>query len=100
MTAETQGLRCQVCGSVLEDGFLSYCSGAVWHRKKPRGLGRLFSSAFWTGKPVFGTFLSSPIVSSVPAYRCSSCCSVLIPCAQPERVRMPHAESIRCTTPS
>ncbi len=100
MTAETERLLCQVCGSVLEKGYLSYGSGAVWHREEPRGLGRLFLRAFWSGEPVFGSLLCSPVVSSVPAFRCSSCCSVLIPCAQPERVRMPRAESIRCTTPS
>jgi hypothetical protein len=98
MTAETERLLCQVCGSVLEKGYLSYGSGAVWHRKEPRGLGRLFLPAFWSGEPVFGSLLCSPVVSSVPAFRCSSCCSVLILSAQPGRVSAPHRESSPCLT--
>ena len=100
MTAETERLKCPCCGAVLEDGFLSYSSGAVWHRVKPRWLGRLFLSAFATGEPVFGSFLTSPIVSSVPAYRCSRCHGVVIPSAQPEKVTMPQGESMHCPTPS
>jgi hypothetical protein len=71
--------RCPICGERYQDGFLSYCSGSVWHPKKPSGLGRIFMSAFPTGQRVFGSFLCSPFVSSVSAQRCPNCSSVLIP---------------------
>lgn len=83
MTNETGALICPVCGSELEEGFLSYCSGSVWHREKPRGLGRFFWSAFSSGARVFGSIASYPTVSSVSASRCSDCSSVVIPCARP-----------------
>jgi hypothetical protein len=70
---------CSLCGTALEEGFLSYCSGAIWHRTKPRGWRRAFWSAYSSGERVFGSFASSPVVSSVPAFRCPSCAAVVIP---------------------
>jgi hypothetical protein len=70
---------CPLCGTALEEGFLSYGSGAVWHRTKPRGWRRLFWDAYTSGEPVFGSMASSPIVSSVPAFRCPSCTAVVTP---------------------
>jgi hypothetical protein len=70
---------CSLCGTALEDGFLSYASGAVWHRTKPRGWRRMFWSAYTSGEIVFGSVVSSPVVSSVPALRCPSCAAVIIP---------------------
>ena len=74
---------CSFCGTALEEGFLSYCSGTIWHRKRPQGWGRMFTSAFSTGERVFGSLISSPIVSSVPALRCPSCAAVMIPGERP-----------------
>jgi hypothetical protein len=70
---------CLFCGTALEEGFLSYGSGAVWHRTKPRGWGRAFWSAYTSGERVFGSIASSPVVSSVPAFRCPSCTAIVIP---------------------
>lgn len=70
---------CPGCGVSLEEGFLSYCSGAIWHPEKPRGWRRLFWHAFPSGKRVFGSVFSSPIVFSVAAARCPSCGAVVIP---------------------
>ena len=78
MTNERGPLICPVCGSELERGFVSYCSGSIWHREKPQGLGRLFWNAFSSGARVFGSFASYPTVSSIRASRCSGCSSVLI----------------------
>ena len=80
MVEESNGLVCPSCNSIMEDGYLSYASGAVWHNKKPKGLGRMFWSAFSSGEPIYGSFLSMPIVSSVVAQRCPNCsCVVVIP---------------------
>ena len=72
-------VTCPACGKTLDEGFLSYCSGAVWHRRRPTGLQRPFWSAFSSGEPVFGSLLSSPVVSSVSSYRCPECHTVVIP---------------------
>jgi hypothetical protein len=79
MTEYQNSYSCSLCGTALEEGFLSYSSGAIWHRTKPRGWRRAFWSAYSSGEHVFGSFASSPIVSSVPAFRCPSCAAVLIP---------------------
>jgi len=78
MIEESNGLACPSCNAIMKDGYLSYGSGAVWHSKKPEGLGRLFWSAFSSGVPVYGSLLSSPIVSSVAAWRCPNCSCVLV----------------------
>ena len=70
---------CPECGATLETGYLSYCTGAVWHQKKPVGLARMFWSAFYNGKRVFGGIASMPYVSSVTASRCPDCSCVVIP---------------------
>ena len=69
---------CPMCGTELEEGYLSYCSGAVWHRERPSGLSRMFWSAFLTGERVYGGVLSNPVVSSVSALRCPDCSSVMV----------------------
>ena len=69
---------CSMCGAELEEGYLSYSSGAVWHREKPTGLRRMFWSAFLSGEKVYGGMASNPIVSSVSALRCPSCSSVVV----------------------
>lgn len=83
MTTSREGVICPICGSELEDGFLSYGSGTVWHGEKPKGLGRFFLSAYSTGERVFGSIASYPYVFSVPGARCSECHTVLIPGARP-----------------
>jgi hypothetical protein len=70
---------CSLCGTAMEEGFISYCTGAIWHREKPRGWRRAFWSAYASGERVFGSPLSSPVVSSTPAFRCPGCAAVLIP---------------------
>jgi hypothetical protein len=79
MTESQDSYLCSLCGTALEEGFLSYCSGAVWHRTKPRGWRRAFWRAYSAGERVFGSWASYPAVSSVPAFRCPSCAAVLIP---------------------
>jgi hypothetical protein len=79
MTEHERPSSCSLCGAALEEGFLSYCSGAVWQRTQPRGWRRAFWSAFSSGELVFGSLLSKPYVSSVPALRCPSCAAVVIP---------------------
>jgi hypothetical protein len=79
MTDRQSLSSCSFCGTALEEGFLSYGSGAIWHRTKPQGWRRAFWSAYASGKRVFGSVISSPIVSSVPAFRCPSCNAVVIP---------------------
>jgi len=79
MTGDQSPNLCSLCGTALEEGFLSYGSGAVWHRTRPRGWRRLFWDAYTSGEPVFGSMASSPVVSSVPAFRCPNCAAVVIP---------------------
>jgi hypothetical protein len=78
MIEVTNGMVCPSCESIMKEGYLSYCSGAVWHDKKPKGLGRLFWSAFSSGVPVYGSFLSSLTVSSVAAWRCPNCSCITV----------------------
>ena len=78
MPDEEEPLICPMCASEFENGFVSYCSGTVWHHKKPSGLGRVFWSAFRTGTRVFGSIASYPYVSSVSAARCPRCSSVVV----------------------
>lgn len=79
MTEEQSLKQCPACSSALEEGFISYCSGAIWHRTKPRGWQRVFWNAFPSGERVFGSAASYPVVSSVPSFRCPSCAAVVIP---------------------
>jgi hypothetical protein len=79
MTDHQNRNLCSFCGTALQEGFLSYCSGAVWHRTKPRGWRRMFWNAFSSGERVFGSLVSSPLVLSVPALRCPDCAAVVIP---------------------
>jgi len=79
MTEDQSQLSCPFCGTGLEEGFISYGSGAIWHHTKPRGWRRAFWSAYLSGERVFGSVISSPVVSSVPAYRCPNCGAFVIP---------------------
>lgn len=79
MTEYQSQLSCSFCGTDLEEGFISYGSGAIWHHTKPQGWQRAFWSAYMSGERVFGSFVSSPVISSVPALRCPSCAAVVIP---------------------
>ena len=79
MTRHQDLEHCPACGTEVEEGFVSYCSGAIWHRTKPSGWQRVFWSAFPSGERVFGSAASYPVVSSVPALRCPSCAAVVIP---------------------
>jgi hypothetical protein len=72
------GTICSMCGAELEEGYLSYCTGAVRHREQPTGLRRMFWSAFPTGERVYGSWASNPVVSSIPALRCPGCSSVVV----------------------
>lgn len=71
-------ITCPECGAVLEEGYLSSCSGSVWHPARPRGWKRVVWSAFSTGRRVFGNQSRLPLVSSVPASRCAACGTVVI----------------------
>lgn len=79
MTGIQSQLSCLFCGTGLEQGFISYVSGAIWHPNKPQGWRRAFWSAYMSGERVFGSFISSPVVSSEPALRCPGCAAVVIP---------------------
>lgn len=86
MIKDSKGVVCPSCDSEMENGYLSYCSGAVWHREKPKGLRRLFWSAISGGEPVYGSLLFSlPVVSSVDAWRCPKCSCVLVSAQQTDR---------------
>jgi hypothetical protein len=76
---KNESLICPLCGAALESGFVSYCSGAIWHREEPTGMSRMFWSAFPTGERVYGGVASYPFVSSVPGLRCSECSGVVVP---------------------
>ena len=66
-----QGLNLSsLYGMALDEGFLSYCTGAIWRR--------MLWSAYSSGERIFGSLASSPVVSSVPAFRCSSWAVVVI----------------------
>lgn len=71
-------VSCPKCGLALEEGALCYTSGARWHREAPRGIERAFWLAFAAGERVYGSLLSSPVVSSVPASRCRLCGTVVV----------------------
>jgi hypothetical protein len=78
MTEKKSDMECPASGRPLDEGFVSCCSGAVWHPTKPRGWQRAFWSAYSSGSPVFGSLLSYPVVSSVRAEHCAGCGAVVI----------------------
>ncbi|MFQ5857010.1 MAG: PF20097 family protein [Anaerolineae bacterium] len=76
---------CPECGSALEDGFLGYGSGLLWHEHKLRGWRRIFLYAVPTGHFVLGSIASSPFITSVPARKCTACGTVVLPRTANER---------------
>lgn len=83
----TQGItkRCPECGSALENGFLSYGSGLLWHEHKLRGWRRVFIYAMATGHFVVGNWASSGLMASKPARKCAICGTVVLPRAANQR---------------
>jgi hypothetical protein len=78
MTTANMGV-CPECGSQLEDGFIGYASGLLWHKRQPSGWQRLFPFALTTGRFVIGNWASTPWVRLKTARRCVACGTLVLP---------------------
>ncbi len=76
---ETSNVKCPECKVELEAGYVSFGSGLVWHKTELRGYKRLFFHAFATGQSIVGTWMSSGLMSSIPASRCNACGTIIMP---------------------
>ncbi|MHC4116042.1 MAG: PF20097 family protein [Planctomycetota bacterium] len=76
-------IECPQCSAELAAGYVSFGSGLLWHKTRLRGYKRIFFHAFATGEPIAGTWMSSGLMSSVPAMRCNSCGAVVLPHVAP-----------------
>lgn len=69
---------CPSCGATLEDGFIGYASGILWHGEEPMGWRRLFPFVLAAGRFVVGNWASTPWVRCREAQRCCRCGTVVI----------------------
>ena len=76
---DTANIKCPECKAEPEAGYVSFGSGLVWHKTELRGFRRIFFHAFATGAPIVGTWMSSGLMSSVPAMRCNACGTIVMP---------------------
>jgi predicted RNA-binding Zn-ribbon protein involved in translation (DUF1610 family) len=78
MTNETLH-PCPECGAELENGYLGYGSGLLWHRIRLSGPARIGFVAIPTGQYIVGNWRASGFVSQVPARKCPKCGTVVLP---------------------
>ena len=70
---------CPECGSRLEDGFIGYASGILWHEQELHGWRRAFPFALAEGRFVVGNWPSTPWFRSRTARRCPACGTLVLP---------------------
>ena len=77
--AETQKALCPECGATLEDGFIGYFSGIMWHDEDPQGLQRIFPFVLSAGRFIFSNAMSTPWIRSRKARKCPGCGTLVVP---------------------
>ena len=76
---DTPETHCPECGATLDDGFISYFSGIMWHEKKPIGWRRLFPFVCSAGHFIFGNAASAPWTRSREAQKYRDCETLVVP---------------------
>jgi ribosomal protein S27AE len=76
--AEVRTRQCPECGTGLEDGFLGYGTGLLWHESRLRGWHRLFPFAIAEGNYIVGNWTSTGLITSIPARKCPACGTVVL----------------------
>ena len=76
---DTHEARCPECGATLDDGFVGYFSGIMWHEKQPTGWQRLFPFVLSTGRFVIGNWGSTPWTRCREARKCRGCGTLVLP---------------------
>ena len=74
-----QHRQCPECGAALEEGYIGYFSGIVWHEEELMGLQRLIPFVFSAAHFIIGTITSTPWIRSRQARRCRSCGTLVVP---------------------
>lgn len=80
---DTSKIKCPQRKADLEAGYVSFGSELLWHKAKLGGYRRIFLHAFATGEPIVGTWISSGLMSSVRAMKCSACGTIVMPRVAP-----------------
>jgi hypothetical protein len=77
--AESHEKHCPECGATLEDGFIGYFSGIMWHDKDPVGWQRLFPFVLGAGNFTISNVASTPWIRSRKARKCRDCGTLVVP---------------------
>ena len=78
MTDDHQA-HCPECGAGLEDGYVGYFSGIMWHEQHLMGLQRLFPFVLSAAHLIIGNLASTPWIRSRKASRCRDCGTLVVP---------------------
>ncbi len=70
---------CPECGAELENGYIGYGSGILWHKIKLQGAARIGFVAVPTGSYIVGDWKSTGFISQVPGRKCIKCGTVVLP---------------------
>jgi rubredoxin len=70
---------CPECGATLDDGFIGYFSGIMWHDQEPTGWLRIFPFVLSTGHFIVGNAASTPWARNRKARRCRDCGTLVVP---------------------
>jgi hypothetical protein len=63
----------------LEEGFVGYFSGVMWHQERIEGLQRMIPFILSTADFIIGTVVSTPWIRSRRASRCRDCGTLVVP---------------------
>ena len=74
-----QKARCPECGAALEDGFIGYFSGIIWHDEDPAGWRRVFPFVLGAGRFIISNPTSTPWIRSRKARKCRNCGTLVVP---------------------
>jgi len=71
--------RCPECGAALEDGFIGYFSGIMWHDEELMGLQCLIPFVLSAAHFIIGNLASTPWIRSRKASKCRDCGTLIVP---------------------
>lgn len=71
-------MYCPECNSELEDGYVGYGSGILWHKHKLKGWRRIFPIALLNGAFILGNWTSPGVYTFIKARKCSECNIVVL----------------------
>jgi len=71
--------QCPECDAGLEDGYIGFFSGIMWHDQPVTGLLRLFPFVLSAASFIISNLISTPWIRSRQARRCRSCGTLIVP---------------------